>query len=1047
MIDPRNITPLLNNMTVGKKIGQGPNGETYLVTNRLNGKKLALKHISIPLSDSQTKALIYAGAVADEREAQKYYAATVKELKGELLLLNSIQNSGNLQKFRGYQIDQKFTGAGFDVYLISDYNKSLPVVLKDGKITKLQAVNLGIDLCSALEQLRSADLIHKDVRPENVFMDENNRFLLGDLGIVPLSELKYSTMPDNLITDYSAPEVKSTDATLSPSMDIYAVGMILYHVFHGDKAPVRKTDVELAAPQYADMALSEIILKACSYDANQRYQSPSDMKQALVLYMQRTNVTDEALYPASAVAVPPAKDETEVDFAVIAATIEAAQKLEKPEEATEDNEEATKVVPTITEEAPKEEPVADEPAEEPVPVVAAEPEVSEEAPVIEIESADAQKTTLADLKDDDLLIPTSGETTVAAFLAAMKNAPGFEVMSMDEEGNLEAVPGYENVEDLPEDTKIVDSADNTAVPPLTIENAAATADAISAAIAEVTGERAEQKAQTEQKPEDPMIASPGLDLSREEPSLPRQPRRVQRPQDVNNYDAEEEEIEEEKEGMATWKKVLITVIVLLVLAGSVTGLYFFKTDTVSNMQSQVLSSTSIQVTADTKNGSGMDVVCSTAAGEVSRLPYEDGGVTFTDLSPNTSYTFEMESTEQKLLLGGKTASGKTNQMTNLTSFSATEISAISATIALSGTGPTPENWVITLTPDAGESIVVESPDTEVFVEGLTPATNYYVSIAKSDGDILGGTTTCSFQTMDYTTLNSFDAVDVTTTSTTIEWFYEGTVPDAWTITCDGDDGSSTSQEVAGADTTCTLDGLSSGVTYTITIDCPSIFPTELSTISVGIPSVTVTDISSDKGENGEIVVSWEYTGDITPQTWSVSYAYTSNENVAPTLVSSEKNSVTLTGLVPNSEYTVKVVEADGFIVGGGGETSFTTDRPKEFTEYGIKDVDITLRVAGGDNTEVTSFTSDQLMAFSIQASYEVTEENKEVATTYVIRDSEGKPAFVYNGSKNWSGTWTTVEHKGEIPDMPQRAGSYTFEVYFEGALVAEADFSVSTAAE
>lgn len=1037
MIDPRNITPLLNNMTVGKKIGQGPNGETYLVTNRMDGKKLTLKHISIPLSDSQTKALIYAGAVADEREAQKYYATTVKELKGELLLLNSIQNSGNLQKFRGYQIDQKFTGAGFDVYLISDYNKSLPTILKEGNITKLQAVNLGIDLCSALEQLRSAELIHKDVRPENVFMDENNRFLLGDLGIVPLADLKYSTMPDNLITDYSAPEVRSTDSTLSPSMDIYAVGMILYHVFHGDKAPVRKADVELAAPQYADMALTEIILKACSYDANQRYQSPSDMKQALVLYMQRANVTDERLYPASAVAVPPAKDETEVDFAAIAATIEAAQKQDKAEDQSAETEDATKIVPTVTEDATSEEaPAVEIPEEAPAAPV-------EEVPVIEIESADAQKTTLADLKDDDLLIPTTGETTVAAFLAAMKNAPGFEVMSMDGEGNLEAVPGYENVDDLPEDTKIVDSADNQAVPQLSIEDAAATADAISAAIAEVTGEKAENKMQEEPKREDPMISSPALNLNTEDPRLPREPRRVHRKEDINSYDAEEEEIQEEKEGMPTWKKVLITLIVLLVLAGSVTGLYFFKTDTISNMQSQVLSSTSIQVTADTKYGSGMDVVCSTAAGEVSRLPYAEGGVTFTDLSPNTTYSFEMESTAKKLLLGGKTSSGKTNQMTNLTSFSATEISAISATIALSGTGPTPENWVVTLTPDAGEAIVVESPNTEIFVEGLTPATNYYVSIAKSDGDILGGTTTCSFQTMGYTTLNSFGTVDVTTTSTTIEWFYEGTVPDNWTITCIGDDGTETTQDVAGSETSCTLDGLTSGVTYTITIDCPSIFPTELSTISVGIPSVTITDMSYDQGENDEIIVSWEYTGDITPESWSISYEYISNEAVTPTLISSDENSVTLTGLVPKSDYIIKVVEADGFTVGGGTEITVSTKGAKEFDGYGVKDVSISLQLAGGDGTKVTSFTTTDLMKFAIQASYEVTEENKEVATTYVIRDSEGKPAFVYNGSKNWSGTWTTVEHKGEIPDMPQRAGEYSFEVYFDGALIAETDFSVS----
>ena len=543
------------------------------------------------------------------------------------------------------------------------------------------------------------------------------------------------------------------------------------------------------------------------------------------------------------------------------------------------------------------------------------------------------------------------------------------------------------------------------------------------------------------------LTSPGLTLNPQQPQRPQQPRRVQRPQDVNAYDAEEEEIEEEKEGMATWKKVLITVIVLLVLAGTTAGLYLFKTDTISNMQSQVLSSTSIQVTAETKNGSGMDVVCSTAAGEVARLPYAEGGVTFTDLSPNTTYSFEMESTDSKLLLGGKNASGKTNQMTNLTSFSATQISAVSATVALSGTGPTPENWVLTLTPDMGETIQVESPNTEITIEGLTPATNYTVTIAKSDGDILGGTTTCSFQTMDYTTLNSFQAIDVTTTSTTIEWFYEGTVPDSWSITCTGDDGTSTTQDVAGDQTSCTLDGLSAGVTYTISITCPSIYPTELSTISVGIPSVTITDMHSEINEDGDVVVSWEYTADITPASWNVSYAYDSAEAVTPTLVSTNSNSVTISGLVPNSDYIIEVVEADGFTVGGIGETTVTTARAEEFTDYGLEDASIVLKVTDGDGSETTSFTTDQLFSFYITATYDVTEENKSVETTYVVRDSDGKPAFVYSGEKNWSGTWTTVEHTGKIPDMPQRAGQYTFEVYFNGQLLAEKDFSVSAAAE
>ena len=92
MIDPKRITPLLTNMTVDRELGQGPNGTVYLVTRRMDMRKLALKHIAIPASDDQTKALIYAGAVKNEAEAQKYYAALVKDVKTELLQFNSIHH-------------------------------------------------------------------------------------------------------------------------------------------------------------------------------------------------------------------------------------------------------------------------------------------------------------------------------------------------------------------------------------------------------------------------------------------------------------------------------------------------------------------------------------------------------------------------------------------------------------------------------------------------------------------------------------------------------------------------------------------------------------------------------------------------------------------------------------------------------------------------------------------------------------------------------------------------------------------------------------------
>lgn len=1038
MIDPRKITPLLSNMTVDREIGSGPNGVVYLVTRRLDGKKMALKHISIPASDAQTKALIFAKAVANEADAQRYYSALVKDIKTELLLLNGIKNAPNLLKFRGYQVDQKFIGSGFDVYLLSDYCRTLPEYLTAHPLTKLQAVNLAIDLCSALEQLRSAGLIHKDIRPNNIYLGDNRHFLVGDLGLVKLDELQYSSMPDQLLTEYTAPEVVDSEAPLSATMDIYSVGLILYEIYNGGILPIGeqdhfvRTDCELPAPAYADMALSEIILKACAFDPEVRYQTPAEMKQALILYMQRGNVSSTPLVPQ-----PEPETDAEVDVATIAATVAAGQEESATAEDASPAEDAAEPSPLDVDPGF----VLDEPQEE------------------------VPKISLNDLSEDDLLVPTEGEISVEDFLASIRNTPGLEVLSMDDDGNTVTVPGYETEDSLPEGTEFVDSADNRIEP--TVQPQPESSDEAQ----EETTEPDEPEASQEPEPYDPAQEQvqeaseplpdpePQEEEPQEQPEPPRRRRQrsVPRNDDPNVYDDgyeeenyEDYEDEDDDQPSGTWKKALIAVIVLLVLAGGAFTLYMFKTDTVSDMNTQVLSSSSVQITADTKNSSAVEVICSTATGEVARLPLTDSGATFTGLSPSTTYTFTLSSSEGKLLLGSKTTEATTDQMTNLTGFAASTVSATSVDLAIRGTGDQPDKWIITCTAENGDSVTGEGTDASkpITVEGLTPATTYTATIARGDGDQLGGTTTCTFTTMDYTVLESFEMTDIDTDSTTVQWVYSGTVPDSWTVTCEGTDGSSTTQEVSG--TECTLDGLTSGVTYTVSISCPSLKETDKSTITVGVPSVTITEVSSVQNEDGNIEVTWEYTSDTTPTQWSVSYVYASESEPTATLITSDTNSVILENPIPEAEYTITIESADEFHVGGSTQTTCVTGEASDFTEFGCSDVSMSLYVLE-DNPDTLenstdTFTTSQHIAFAIQANYEETEEDKNVTTMYVIRNSNGQPVYVYRNDdpgRSWSGSWTTARHTGDLPDTIEKPGSYTLEVYFNGDLLAEADFTVT----
>ena len=91
-----------------------------------------------------------------------------------------------------------------------------------------------------------------------------------------------------MLSSYSAPELFSLVGTIEPTTDIYSVGLILYRIFNGNHAPFedentsakaadrrRVTGEALPVPMYADYEISEIILKACAFKPDDRYQEPA----------------------------------------------------------------------------------------------------------------------------------------------------------------------------------------------------------------------------------------------------------------------------------------------------------------------------------------------------------------------------------------------------------------------------------------------------------------------------------------------------------------------------------------------------------------------------------------------------------------------------------------------------------------------------------------------------------------------------------------------------------------------------------------------------
>ncbi|XP_024974970.1 protein LYK2-like [Cynara cardunculus var. scolymus] len=120
-------------------------------------------------------------------------------------------------------------------------------------LTWNQRLNICLDVANALQymhQVLNPSYVHRNMKSRNIFLDEEFHAKVGNFGMeecvryqnypeeVPASGYLYSTYPSSWDEGYIAPEYSNSGA-ISPSMDIYAFGIVLLEILSG-KPPIRR---------------------------------------------------------------------------------------------------------------------------------------------------------------------------------------------------------------------------------------------------------------------------------------------------------------------------------------------------------------------------------------------------------------------------------------------------------------------------------------------------------------------------------------------------------------------------------------------------------------------------------------------------------------------------------------------------------------------------------------------------------------------------------------------------------------------------------------
>jgi len=154
------------------------------------------------------------------------------------------------------------------------------------------ALRMAFDTLCGLAALHHRDILHRDVKPANVFIDAQGRAVLGDLGVaqLPAGAVGYETATGtNLGTvDYAAPEQTTDAKRVDARADIYGVGATLFAWVVGHRPSFLYAREEY--PQaYAPLPeeLHDLVAKACAHAPSERFENARAMAQAIVDQLHR----------------------------------------------------------------------------------------------------------------------------------------------------------------------------------------------------------------------------------------------------------------------------------------------------------------------------------------------------------------------------------------------------------------------------------------------------------------------------------------------------------------------------------------------------------------------------------------------------------------------------------------------------------------------------------------------------------------------------------------------------------------------------------------
>ena len=279
-------------------LGSGGFGKVYEIrkADDTGEYHAALKVISIPATPDEYQ--YYKDDGYDDKNITAIFKSQMESVASEFALMAKFKGVSNIVSYEDHMVIPHHDQIGWDILIRMELLTPLTKYCNGRSLGLDEVTKLARDICRALELCEKKHIIHRDIKPQNIFVNEFGDFKLGDFGIA--NTMDHTTRATKIGTyNYIAPEVYM-GKPYGKTVDLYSLGLVLFWLLNerrlpfqplppavpaasqNEEAQARRLSGEaIPMPRNGDDRLHAVIRRACAFRAEDRFQSAREMHIAL----------------------------------------------------------------------------------------------------------------------------------------------------------------------------------------------------------------------------------------------------------------------------------------------------------------------------------------------------------------------------------------------------------------------------------------------------------------------------------------------------------------------------------------------------------------------------------------------------------------------------------------------------------------------------------------------------------------------------------------------------------------------------------------------